>query len=337
MTILWAGGEDINFTLIGATVTTNASYFRSAFARAAIGSANTTAYAVTPSWGPANSFWVHAQTGVQAAATNPMTSGGTFLALLDSAGVERIILRYGAYSGAGETFTICTGNAAGTVTPIATSTAGALPAAAVVPVSAIDIFCNYSTTGQVEVYVNGVLVCNTGAGVNVTTDGQTQLTALLLSAGFSGFSPSQSWSEVIVASTSTLGWALQTLPPVAAGATQSWTGVVGSINEATNNTGAFIDTASTNALSEWTVAGTLPTGNWTIAAVAQAASVSAGASGPQHFAWDVHTSAGSFQNGSVAPPVGSFGNFQNILPVNPATAAPWTAGQLLNSGLESLA
>ena len=131
--------------------------------------------------------------------------------------------------------------------------------------------------------------------------------------------------------------AIQTLPPVAAGNTQSWLpNTVADVNPTTINDTNFVATISANALSEWTVATTLPPGSWTIAAVVQEARVSVGLTGPQHFEWLVRTVDGSDNvTGSVAPTT-SFANYSNIWPTNPHTTAAWAAGGLINAGIESL-
>lgn len=335
--ILWAGGEDVSFVSAGGfSVSTSTALFRSTFARCGMSCSSSSVTfppataLVTPGLGALTTFWIHGQfsNGGWTGNSNP---NGIWFSVEDSAGITRL-----AAQGTGVTgqFKLVTVNSAGTVTTLVTSASGAMPGTN--PTVAIDVFVNYAAAGQFTVYINGIKAADTGPGVDITTNSVTAL-ATVLFGSLSGGGTANAWSECVVSTTSTVGMVVQTIPPVASGATQSWTGTVSDINEVTNSTSTFINTTAGNALSEWTVSTALPAGNWTIAAVAQAASVSVGTTGPQHFAWDVHTSAGaSFQSGTIAATT-AFGNFQNVWLQNPSTSAPWQPGQLLDSGLESLA
>lgn len=330
-TVYFAGSEDSAFSSTANFAgTTSTTFYRSAFARAAISQNNfaasaypPAAYGITPLFGPTSSFWIHAQ-------HNNTATGGLnncLLAVLDSSGVGRILVLGTATAGQVK---ICTRNAAGTIATLVTSAAGALPTSSLVP---IDLFINYAASGQCTLYVSGVAIADTGPGVNVTTDSATALAQVQ----FASLSTSAGWSECIIQDTSTLGLALQTLAPVAAGNTQSWTpNTVGNVNPTSINDANFVAATAVNSLSEWTVSTTLPAGSWLIEAVVQTARVSVGATGPQHFEWLVRTSDGSDHvTGSVAPTT-SFSNFNNVWPTNPHTSSAWGAGELINAGVESL-
>ena len=332
-TIYWAGGEDSSFVALqGQTVTTSSGFFRAAYARSAVGIYNSgttiplTNYAQTPKFGPASNFWVHGMTY-----TNAVTAGAAtiLLAVADSSGVTRLLV---SETGTIGQLQICTCNAAGTITSLVTSLPDTLLAD---QLCSIDLFVNYGISGQVTCYYNGISVADTGASVNVTTDGATAL-AEVYYGGLYG--TSMYWSECIIANGSTLGMAVQTLPPLAAGNTQSWTGTVADIDETTINDANFINTTATGALSEWTVGTSLPPGNWAILAVVQEARVSVGAIGPQHFEWVVRTSDGSDHvQGTIAPNTSLNYCGPAIWTTNPHTAAAWNAGDLVNAGIESLA
>lgn len=339
-TVYFAGTEDVSFTLANATVLVGGTFSRPAFSRAAISiNSGSTAYppsgyALTPAFAPISSFWVHGQLNNQIVG-NITSSGLTLIGVNDSGGVGRILVQG---TGTAGQVKLCTRNAAGAITTLVTSAAGALPSTGS-STTPIDLFINYSTSGQVKLLVAGVSIADTGAGVNVTTDSATTLAQVLYGTLSSG-SEQTVWSECLVQDTSTLGAAVQTIPPVAAGNTQSWTpNTVGNVNPATINDTNFVGTTSANALSEWTVATTLPAGSWTIEAVVQAARVSVGSSGPQHFEWLVRTIDGSDHvAGSVAPLVGTFADFgPQVWPTNPHTSAAWNPGELINAGIESLA
>ena len=338
-TLYFAGGEDTSFTNIGGiwSLSTSSEYFRNGFARAAFESygANYTtstpaAYLASPQFGPLSSFWVHARCFVDSSAT---VSNAIHMALLDSSGYMRIAVRG---TGTNGQLKISTCNTSGTFTDLVTSASNTFTANTSGEPMTLDLFCDYSTTGQCTLYLNGVNIADTGASVNVTTNSVTQLSQLYLMSCMS-FTHA-AWSECIIQDTSTLGMALVTIPPLASGNTQSWSGAVGDVDEAVINDANFIYTASDNELSEWTVSTSLPSGSWTIAAVVQEARVSAGSTGPQHFEWLVRTTDGTDHvTGSVSPPVGVPGNSSNIWTQNPHTGDAWNAGELINAGIESLA
>ncbi len=334
MTDLFVGGEDTSFTFTGTpafTTSGSGTQWRAGFARGKV-TADTSAAdppanrIAAPAFAAQSSLWVHAQFSNQNVAST--TNNATLMRLLDGANA-RIVLRSTTTSGQ---IKIDKRNAAGTFTNLVTSAAGALPAKA--SPTALDLFVSYGASGRITLYVDGVSVADTGAGVDVTTDGATTLNALELASVVTG----GGWSEVLVRDASTLGAAVVTLPPVASGNTQSWTpNTVGNVNEAVLSDATTVTTTSANALQQWTVATTLPTGSWAISSVQQDARVSRGASGPQNFEWLVRTVDGTDHVTGTVNPTTSLANYRNNWPVNPQTSGAWSAGDLINAGIESLA
>jgi hypothetical protein len=293
---------------------------------------------MTPQFGPLSEFWVHGQYGVQLGSPPSYATfaNGLSLVAFDSSDKPRLAIRG---TGTDGQIKISTIDSSGTFVDLVTSAAGVLTF--IEPntnPNALDFFINYSTSGQATVYWNGVNICDTGPSVNVTTNSVTALAqvayCLMYSNANFGY---QGWSECIVQDTTTLGMALQTLPPLATGNTQAWTGSVGNIDELVLNLANYNFTVSDNEISQWTVSGSLPTGTWGINAVIQSAALSAGSSGPQHFSWNVRTSApADFEAGTIALSTG-IGFYQFVWNENPSTSAAWTVGQLVDSGIESLA
>lgn len=340
MTVLWAGGEDTSFvTLVQALpVTGGTNRFRAAFARCAmaVNAASVafppTGYCLTPVLTPASSFWLHGRYGTIGAGS---LLNAVWWAIADAGGVYRIAVLPTATAGQ---VRIVKRDAAGTLTTLVTSAAGAISTFTTVnALDAFDLFVNYAVSGQVTLYFNGVAVADTGPGVDVTTNSATALAQPLWGGNTSGGN-NCFWSEMIMQTTDSRGAALQTIPPVAAGNTQSWTpNTVGNINPVTIADANFVASATANQLSEWTVGTTLPAGSWTISAVVQNARVNAGITGPQHYEWLTRTVDGTDHvQGSSAPPVGSFINDWTIWLTNPHTAGAWAAGDLINAGIESL-
>lgn len=255
---------------------------------------------------------------------------------MDASGYARIIVRT---TGSNNQIKISTVNTAGTATDLVTSAVGAWSPPG--GPSAIDFFTNYSTTGQCTLYVNGVNILDTGPSVNVTTNSVTQL-AQVQYLGTYGGTGGSNWSECIIQDTTTLGMAIWTLIPAAAGNTQSWLpNTVGDINKAGINDTTYISTTSVNALSEWTTNYTAPPGNWAVSALVIEARVSVGNTAPQTFEWLVRTKDGSdHTSGSVSPLFG-FSNFSSgptTWAQNPHTSAAWVTTDFatgFNIGIES--
>lgn len=339
MTVLWAGGEDTSFISIpGVAVNTNTSKFRTAFSRCALSPTNAattfppTSYCLTPVITPVTSSWMHGRYNTIGAGS---VTNAVWMAMLDNGGVARIAVLPTATAGQ---VRIVKRDAAGTLTTLATTAAGALQSFLVsAQTDAIDLFVNYAVAGQATLFVNGVNVADTGPGVDVTTNSVTALAQIMYSANTNGGN-NCFWAEMIWQTTDSRGSALQTIPPVAAGNTQSWTpNTVGNVNQVSITDAAFVSTASVNALSEWTLSTSLPAGAWAITGVVQNARVNAGITGPQHYEWLVRTVDGSDHvQGSSAPPVGSFANDWTIWLTNPHTATAWGSGELINAGIESL-
>ena len=342
-TVYWGGGEDGSYAGLyncGFSATSQTRWVRSAYARGGIlmayGYASTanppTCRAVSWPFGPISTLWVHGQFGGDVAGSASVPNLAA-IRLLDNTGVARIVIR--SADGAGR-FKVSTCNAAGTYADIATSAGNIIPSSHGTATWAYDLFVNYASAGQVKLYIAGVSVLDTGAGVNLLTDSCTALAQA--DYGFFTYNTSEEvyWSEPIIQDTTTLGCAMLTNPPLAAGNTQSWSGAVGNINEVPANDSTGISSVTVGALSEWTVNTALPTGAWAIEAQILEARLSVGTTGPQHIGMVVRTSDGSDHvTGTIAATV-TLTNYQAIVATNPHTGAAWNAGELINIGLEAL-
>jgi hypothetical protein len=337
MSFLFVGGEDTSYASTnGLSTTTNGSYYRSNFSRMAAGvnGGNTGvplgSYLTFP-FTATQTIWAHGQ-------VYPSTSGantnGVLIAFNDSTGTARLVVRVG--NGTNQ-YKVSTVTASGTFVDLATSATNVLNTGAV---ASVDFNITYSTTGSFTMYVNGVSVL-TYSGDLTAASGLTTLGGISLS----GISPYGTtwWSEIVVSTTSTLGLGLWTLAPAAAGATQGWTpNTVGNVNPTTINDSNFVSTTTANTISEWTTNSTVPSGTWSVLALAQEARVRVGATGPQHFEWILHVGGSDYTQGSVAP-LTSFSNFtaaanNGIWTNNPSTGSAWITtnfGTGFNIGIES--
>jgi len=335
------GNEITGFTTTGSVFVGSAATRPQSGSRCTIHVAQSTAadpptnsFQFNQNWGPASTFFV---LGVftWSALGGSADNNATLIEFKDASGVARLMVR-GAGSGAVK---ISTRNAAGSFVDLATSPANTIPIGGLTPIP-MNIAVVYSSTGSgfVEVrFNNNVAVSYTGAN---TTDGATQLAQ----AVFCNCNTSNGidWSEEWVSSVTLLNATVYSLPPLAAGAVQNWSGVVADINSVAINDTNFISDGTANDLSGWTVATTLPTGAWQIQAFAQELRLSAGNTGPKHADFYLHVSGtDNLYGSSLAPPNGSFANFSGaIWGTNPNSTNPWTNADFtsgLNFGVKSLA
>jgi hypothetical protein len=325
-TIYFAGGEDIDFTLAGNAAGATGGAYDPVWSRSAVGASQgdavwpiVNALSNPTSFGNLTNFWVHAS----ASTSTTFVANNIFLALADSGGVGRILIRVAATTG---TIKISSRNAAGTITDFtgATSTA-------VIPLSALgkfDVFVNYSSSGRIQVYYNGTLIADTGAGVNVTTDSATSLSFLYLSC-FTTSASTSWWSQVIVADSDTRSMGLWTMNSSTSGTATQWTGTASNVNKGVINDTTFITSPTAAQINDYkpsTIA--LPAGVYTVPAVVQSMRALVGASGPQHVDMGFNFNGSRFWSSNYAPGVG-FGNFADLVwATNPNTSAAWTTSDL---------
>jgi hypothetical protein len=336
MNVYFAGGEDIDFAGAPAVIA-GAPYSDTAWCRCAVGVAtgsttwpNAGSISNPASFGNLSSFWFHC-------GFYPPTStalNNIVIGFADSGGVGRLLIRATATIGQ---FKISSRNAAGTITDMVTGS----QAFSAQGLHKIDVFVNYSTSGQVQLYIDGVLNADTGAGVNVTTDSATSLSYVYLGAATT--SASDTWySQVIVADSDTRAAGLWLMNSTTAGNAQTWTGTATGVNKATISDTTFISAASAGLINEYKTGGiALPAGTWSVPAVVMSSRALAGASAPQHVEYVTRVGSADYVGGSWAPPNGSFANNGNyIQATNPGTGVAWTTGDLtattFNYGVESV-
>jgi hypothetical protein len=257
----------------------------------------------------------------------------------DSSGNPRLCLRTGSTGNYVKLSTI----SGSTFTDLATSPTSAITLQAY---NIIDCQLTYSTSGTFTLYVNGVsLLTYSGdvtASSGVTTIGQVTFGSC--SFNNNTLTCQTFWSELLVATVSTLSAGVLTLAPTGDGVTQSWTpNTVGNINPLVINDSNSVATSTANALSEWTTNSTIPSGIWNVMALVQEARVEVGGSGPQHFEWLLHVGSSDYVQGYVAP-ITSYANYNassgSVWSVNPSTGIAWATsdfGSGFNIGIESLA
>ena len=334
-TILFAGSEDSDFTCLGECyATTTAGYFNSGYVREALFTVGWWSSLLSPTFTASSTLWIHAVYG-NWGIDNGLTP---ILEVYSPDGVDRIDLYA---SNTGQTLTIRKVNAAGTATNLATMSGAAAYCFSRPALHPLDLYINYSTTGEVALYCDGAKVADyTG---DVTTDSATQLDQFSVwdtDTGDHGNQPnySQDWSEFIVATTNTTAMHLVTLAASGAGATDNWTGAYTDVNEVTLNDTTINSTTSSGQIQLYTV-GSLPSGTFSILDVGVNMRAQVDTTGPQHIDAMVRTTDGSNHiSSNLAPPQSSWGPVWAGWATNPHTSAAWTASDLgsgFNTGFES--
>ncbi len=325
-TVLFAGGEDTDFTFHGSyAVSTNSGYFNSGFARSAFtvggGGEPQVNYAMSPTFTANSVIWFHAR---------PYGSSATQYAPADLVkvyspdGVARILVR----SVSTGLYKISTGNAAGTFTDLVTMSSACFNSL----VHGFDLYINYAVSGEVTLYCDGVSVADyTG---NVTTNSATQLNQFSLGDDCcsTGGQASQEWSELIVATTDTRNMRLVTLAPAANGNTHSFdTGAASNVNETTLNQATVDASGTSGQIQEYTV-GSLPTGTFSVLDLWVNAQAQVDTTGPQHLQAMVRTASTDYTSSNLSPPQGSWGWISNDWATNPNTGVAWTTSDLSAAG-----
>jgi len=325
-TILFRGGEDSDLICFGTcAINTNSAYFDGNFSRENMYITSNGSDLGTPTFTPASTLWIH--TEIYLNRSNNPGAAYSMISALSPDGVNRLFV--GWTSTSWSTLGIYSHNAAGTSTLLATAT----NAVSQYNKYAIDFYINYGTSGEAALYVNGAKVADyTG---DVTTDGATQINQVKLdTADYNNGSAAGQvdFSQVIVATTSTIGWHLATLVPAANGNTDNWdVGGVANINESTLNDVTLNASGTAGQVQEYTI-GTLPTGTYSVVDVAVNMRAAVGSSGPQHLDGMVRTGGTDYTSADLAPPPYVWSLVTADWPTNPNTGVAWTTTDLGTAG-----
>lgn len=341
-TILFAGGEDVDFNCGGTcTTSTTAGHFRSDWARSAL-FLNDNSLAdpptnriITSNFAGQGSIWVHGQyINIINGAGNASTgTNSQLLRVMATDGNPAVVIRG---TGTGGQVKISTRSTAGVFVDLVTCGTD-FPSAIL---DKFDFFLNYSASGEATIYKNGTSVC-TYSG-DVTTDGRTQVQAVELYSAVYGTSDGGKWSEVIVATTDTRGKNLLRLTPNGAGNAVQWDGTNPCTDILDNdpyNDASVASTPTNDELLQCTVTNTIPAGSWRVDAVSMSTRMLRGATGPQNFQFVTRTGGTDYFSSDQAPST-SFSNFRSyIQETNPGTATTWSTSDLtavgFNIGLKS--
>ncbi|MGB8887110.1 MAG: hypothetical protein WCC87_10335 [Candidatus Korobacteraceae bacterium] len=317
MSILWCGGEDLDFqqsTLPG--VTTNTQYYRTGYARCALAvpESGNAAKSNQFSGGAVTSAWVSWRWANGGLNTSQRIGGvGQFssqksLVLGSGTSVNNKLTLY-KYDG-----TTLTALAAESGTSLLTYT-----------IQRIDLqITSYGATATVNVYIDGVLVITfTG---DVTVSGMTGFDCTVFGT-YNNFGGIAAFSEVIVADEDCRLFSLVTMAPNAAGDTDQWTGAYTDCNPITINDANAVYTNTTGEVEEFNLID-LPAGTFTIKAVkiSARASISAGATATKlelGYKTNSTLSVGTAQSLTTA-----WACYERIDQQNPVTSNDWQQSEM---------
>lgn len=331
MTILFVGAEDCDASYRNGMVfdTSTGGTRRTSYVRGCFAGWGQDPGALDPNPGrvtflkwsaAASSFWVSFQYKSMVRPGN----GTQVFVFRDGSGVSRLILR----GTGGTTYKLSKRSAVGTITDIGTFSAGD---SLFSNLTKVDINVNYSSSGSVALYYDGVLQ-STVSG-NLLTDSATDLQQFEAGAYYWYGDGKMFISEVIVSTADTRAMSLATLTSSTAGAAQYWTGIATNVNQASlTDDSLYIYTTGNNSVQQYKP-GPLPSGNFSVKAVVHSARALVGATGPQHLAFVTRVGSTDYDSADYAP-ANSFGGVQHIQETNPSTSSAWAVADLASANLQ---
>ncbi len=257
MSILWCGGEDIDFPNGASVVTsTTAGVFRTGYAREAVQpGVGTSSYSNAFSGGAITSGWMQARCYYAASGnvTNfrlfgITTSGALAKGIYVGVGSANSRLAIYKYDGT-------------TLTKLAEETGNSLTSGAI---NLLTLkFSNFGSSCTINLYSNGGSAVISGT-YDASISGVSNLDSVVL------FTPNVNYyglfSEVVIADEDTRGFSIVTHAPNAAGTTNDWTGAYTDINETAINDSTAVYVNMTGKDEQFNLTN-LPSGKWGIKAM----------------------------------------------------------------------
>ncbi len=321
MSILWCGGEDIDFpngTSVAISTTTSPADFRVGYARCGLRCSSGVSSSRSLSFvgGAITSAWVHFQVSiVSSLQQTPFAGLG-----LNSAGNGGIFVGNASGNSLKTALYIWDGT---TLTQLATETGTSLTAGS--GTTQIDLqITNLGASSTVNVYVKNVLVIAFSGSTVISG-----ITSLDCAAIYAGTASNFYISEFIIGTADTRTMSLLTMAPNAAGDTNNWTtGTYANINPVTINDGSVIAVNTTGQDFQANLID-LPSGNFgNVQAVKAAvrAEVTAGAT-PTSLKIGVKTNATIDVDAGRALTTG-FLTYERLMLTNPVTSTAWQASEM---------
>jgi hypothetical protein len=317
MSILWVGGEDLDFPNGNSlTVSTTSGNRRTSYSRCDISNHSSGVVATARSLpfvgGAITSAWLHAQVLAQS-----FTSARYLGLALNSVGNSGLYVGTDATTGNKTALWKLDGS---TWTSLATETGTSISNGAI---NQIDMnVASFGASATVTVYVNGVLVITYSGSTTITSVTSLDCVAIMANS-LNGYSI----SEIIVADADTRALSLMTMAPNAAGDTNNWTNAYTNINPTTINDSnvIFVNTTGQDFEANLT---DLASGTFSIQAVkvAARAEVTAGST-PTGIKLGVKT-GGTVNVDTAHTLTSSFATYERLMAVNPVTSAAWAQSDM---------
>jgi ketosteroid isomerase-like protein len=129
-------------------------------------------------------------------------------------------------------------------------------------------------------------------------------------------------SEIVISTTTTIGCAVFTQAPTAAGTNTAWTGTYTEVDEIVYSDADSVSTTTNDAIETYTGAA-LTLGNYVVRGIGVAARGKEGATGPTQIQLAIRTNATNYFSSTQAMDFG-YGAHVAVWETSPATAAAWT-------------
>ena len=317
MSILWCGGEDIDFPNGGpVTSDTSGIYYRPAYARCAIRPASTPMMKsdVFPG-GAVTSCWMGVRIGMDNVG---LIAGNAKLIGLGQSGTNS-----GLFLGTG----VSVGNKAtiykydGVTTTALAAETGTTWAQGV---WRWDLqLINYGASGTINVYYGGSLLFTYTGDLSIT--GVTGFDSVFICDASNTWNHPM-YSEIMVSDLDTRPYSLATSYPNGVGTHTDWTGAYTDIDEVTASTSDIVSAATAGLVSTYAMSD-LPAGNDKVVAVAVKAQASCGATGPQNMDVAIRTNSTDVF-GADTPLTDVVSTVAHIWNSNPYTNQKWQRAEV---------
>jgi hypothetical protein len=316
MSILWCGGEDLDFPN-GAGITSDqtAGHFRSAYSRCdirAAGSNGSLSWSNPLAGGQVSSCWLSTQLEYN----NSGITGARMIGLMLASTADGHGLWICTGSSSSARAAICTFDGT-TLTQLAVGSFDIWPSNTVIQGKLDMQLISYGASATVNVYWNGAFYCSYSGNVVVGSLSGVD------SVGLNGImANSVGYSEILVTNEDTRSMSLMTMAPTGLGTTDSWTGPYTSVNPVVINDTNTVYT-NTAAQDEQFNITDLPAGTFGIQVVKVIARASKASSSTP-----TQISLGFNNGGTVAVATAhalssAFGTIEDFFALNPVTSAAW--------------
>lgn len=310
MTILWCGGEDIDFnTIIPGTSNT---YYDGSFARNSMIATETTNGASTNSWGPSNgvNLWISCKITTYGSWA---VVGSWIIGIVNEQDCGPII----GFNDGGTALVLKNTN-----NTILAS--GSLSFTNGTDLRKLDInIINYGISGTVNVYINGIRHITYTGDIRPVYGATTLSKIKLYLCVYRNYGANV--SEIIVADEDTRLMRLKTLVPSADGDTNDWTGAYTNVNETTLSDSTIITSPSADNTFNANLTG-MPAGTFQIKAVKIATRMTTGPSGIG-IQSGIKTNGNTYL-GSTKQAIGYWETKEELYSINPDTGVQFTDAEI---------